>query len=129
MCAARLPRRPLGNTGLEVSVLGFGASPLGGVFEDIDEAEGIQSVHAAFRLGINFFDSSPFYGGTKSETVRPAAAVRCAFPNRLRARMASDAPLGRRPSVSGAAVAVGPPHTRKCVVPIPLLACRCWARG
>jgi hypothetical protein len=28
-----LPRRVLGNTGLEVSVLGFGASPLGGVFQ------------------------------------------------------------------------------------------------
>ena len=28
-----LPRRPLGLTGLEVSVLGFGASPLGGVFQ------------------------------------------------------------------------------------------------
>jgi hypothetical protein len=28
-----LPRRPLGNTGLNVSVIGFGASPLGSVFE------------------------------------------------------------------------------------------------
>ncbi len=28
-----MPRRPLGQTGLEVSVLGFGASPLGGVFQ------------------------------------------------------------------------------------------------
>lgn len=28
-----LPRRPLGATGLEVSVIGFGASPLGSVFE------------------------------------------------------------------------------------------------
>jgi len=27
-----LPRRPLGSTGLEVSVIGFGASPLGSVF-------------------------------------------------------------------------------------------------
>jgi hypothetical protein len=38
--------------------------------QDINEAEGIASVHEAFKLGINFFDSSPFYGGTKSETVR-----------------------------------------------------------
>lgn len=30
---AAIPRRLLGNTGLEVSVLGFGASPLGSVFE------------------------------------------------------------------------------------------------
>jgi L-galactose dehydrogenase len=26
-------------------------------------------VHEAFRLGINFFDTSPFYGCTKSEIV------------------------------------------------------------
>lgn len=31
--AAPFPKRLLGNTGLEVSVLGFGASPLGSVFE------------------------------------------------------------------------------------------------
>jgi L-galactose dehydrogenase len=31
--APKLPRRPLGATGLEVSVIGFGASPLGSVFE------------------------------------------------------------------------------------------------
>lgn len=63
------PRRPLGNTGLEVSVLGFGASPLGGVYQEFDEAACIEAVAEAFRLGINFFDTSPYYGATKSETV------------------------------------------------------------
>lgn len=29
-------RRSLGNTGIDVSPLGFGASPLGGVFGDVD---------------------------------------------------------------------------------------------
>ena len=33
MAARRLPRRILGGTGLEISVLGFGASPLGSVFQ------------------------------------------------------------------------------------------------
>lgn len=33
MAAPKVPRRPLGKTGLDVSVLGFGASPLGGVFQ------------------------------------------------------------------------------------------------
>lgn len=37
--------------------------------QEINEAEGIASVHEAFRLGINFFDTSPFYGNTKSEQV------------------------------------------------------------
>ena len=64
----QLPRRPLGATGLEVSVLGFGASPLGGVFSAVDPEEGTRSVVAAFQRGINFFDTSPFYGDTRSET-------------------------------------------------------------
>lgn len=38
--------------------------------QEINEAEGIASVHEAFKLGINFFDTSPFYGSTKSEAVR-----------------------------------------------------------
>lgn len=61
--------RILGKTGLKVSVLGYGASPLGSVFRAIDEAEGIRCVHAAIDLGINFIDVSPYYGITKAETV------------------------------------------------------------
>lgn len=61
--------RPLGNTGLEVSALSFGASSLGGVFHDIDEAEGIRTVHAAIDAGINLIDVSPYYGLTKAETM------------------------------------------------------------
>jgi len=60
--------RRLGKTGLNVSVIGFGASPLGNVFDDCDESEGIRSVHAAIDLGINFFDVAPFYGLTLAET-------------------------------------------------------------
>jgi len=59
----------LGKTGLQVSSLGFGASPLGSVFRPIDETEGIRTVHTAIDLGINFIDVSPYYGLTKAETV------------------------------------------------------------
>eukprot|EP00192_Tetraselmis_astigmatica_P013108 CAMPEP_0117667070 /NCGR_PEP_ID=MMETSP0804-20121206/10749_1 /TAXON_ID=1074897 /ORGANISM="Tetraselmis astigmatica, Strain CCMP880" /LENGTH=327 /DNA_ID=CAMNT_0005474729 /DNA_START=171 /DNA_END=1154 /DNA_ORIENTATION=- len=69
MSETQIPRRPLGTTGLEVSVIGFGASPLGSVFQEIDEDEGVASVHEAVSLGINFFDTSPFYGITRSEQV------------------------------------------------------------
>jgi L-galactose dehydrogenase len=60
--------RRLGKTELNVSVIGFGASPLGNVFDDCDEQEGIRSVHCAIDLGINFFDVAPFYGITLAET-------------------------------------------------------------
>ena len=61
--------RALGKTGLNVSALSFGASSLGGVFRNVEEAEGIRTVHAAVDLGINFIDVSPYYGLTKAETV------------------------------------------------------------
>src|SRR5215469_18859020 len=59
--------RKLGNTGLEVSVLGFGASSLGGVFHQVDPDECVKTVWAALDGGINFFDVSPAYGETLAE--------------------------------------------------------------
>jgi L-galactose dehydrogenase len=59
--------KQLGRTGLEVSVIGFGASPLGNEFGGIDPAEGERAVDAAIDNGINFFDTSPYYGRTLSE--------------------------------------------------------------
>lgn len=59
--------RELGKTGLRVSVLGFGASPLGNVFDDVSPAEGERAVHAAIDRGINLFDVSPYYGKTLAE--------------------------------------------------------------
>lgn len=61
--------RTLGTTGLEISVLGYGASSLGGVFRQTDDAEGIRSVHAALDHGVNFIDVSPYYGATRAESV------------------------------------------------------------
>lgn len=61
--------RPLGRTGLNVSILGYGASSLGGVFRDIREEEGLRAVHESLDAGINFIDVSPYYGVTKAETV------------------------------------------------------------
>ncbi|CAL9129715.1 L-galactose dehydrogenase-like [Musa acuminata AAA Group] len=66
---ATLERRELGNTGFKLSCLGFGASPLGNVFGDVSPADALASVRLALRYGINFFDTSPYYGDTVSETV------------------------------------------------------------
>jgi L-galactose dehydrogenase len=61
--------RPLGNTGESVSVLGYGASPLGGVYGRVDAAEAVSSVKAALDLGVNFIDVAPFYGATRAEAL------------------------------------------------------------
>ncbi|CAM8901456.1 unnamed protein product [Rhodiola kirilowii] len=69
MSVAKMEARELGNTGLKLSCVGFGASPLGNVFGPVSLEEAIGSVRRAFDLGINFFDTSPYYGGTLSEKI------------------------------------------------------------
>jgi L-galactose dehydrogenase len=59
--------RTLGKTEISVSVIGFGASPLGNEFGSIAATEGERAVHAAIDGGINFFDVSPYYGRTLAE--------------------------------------------------------------
>lgn len=61
--------KKLGKTGLNVPVLSYGASSLGSVFRNIDEEEGIKTVHTAVEFGMNLIDVSPYYGLTKAETV------------------------------------------------------------
>ncbi len=61
--------RPLGNTGMNVSILGLGCAPLGGAYGAFEQAEAIRAVHLALDNGINILDTSPYYGATKSETV------------------------------------------------------------
>src|SRR5438045_3970047 len=59
--------RPLGNTGLTLPVLSFGASSLGQEFRPVDVNEALRAVHVALDLGMNFIDTSPFYGRGLSE--------------------------------------------------------------
>lgn len=59
--------RPLGQTGLHVFVLNFGASSLGSVFHSVKLDDCIETVNTALDGGINFLDVSPAYGGTRAE--------------------------------------------------------------
>src|SRR5687768_6669576 len=61
--------RRLGKTGLELPVLSFGASSLGQEFRQVDLGEALRSVHAALDCGMNFIDTSPFYGRGMSEVL------------------------------------------------------------
>ena len=59
--------RPLGHTGLELPWLSFGASSLGQEFRSVEVNEALRSVRVALDLGLNFIDTSPFYGRGMSE--------------------------------------------------------------
>lgn len=70
----QLQRRPLGATGLELSLLGFGSWAAGGgdyIFglgSQRDE-DSIAAVHAAVASGMNWIDTAPVYGFGHSETI------------------------------------------------------------
>ncbi|TMP96921.1 MAG: aldo/keto reductase, partial [Verrucomicrobia bacterium] len=61
--------RELGKTGLKLSVVSYGAASLGNEYGNLDEAQGIRSLHVALDGGVNFIDTSPYYGRTLSERV------------------------------------------------------------
>src|SRR3954453_19290531 len=63
-----MEHRTVGATGLEVSAIGFGGSPLGNEFGEISEEETTRAVREAIDSGINFFDVSPYYGRTLAES-------------------------------------------------------------
>jgi L-galactose dehydrogenase len=62
-----IPTRPLGKTGIELPILSFGASSLGAEFRAITLDEAMRSTQTALELGMNFIDTSPFYGRGMSE--------------------------------------------------------------
>ncbi len=62
-----IPTRPLGKTGIDLPILSFGASSLGAEFRSITLEEAMQSTRTALDLGMNFIDTSPFYGRGMSE--------------------------------------------------------------
>jgi aryl-alcohol dehydrogenase-like predicted oxidoreductase len=61
--------RPLGRTGLDVPILSFGASSMGAEFRRVTLEEALSSVRVALDLGMNFIDTSPFYGRGMSEVL------------------------------------------------------------
>lgn len=61
--------RPLGNTGLQLPVLSFGASSLGQEFRRVRLDEALKAVDAALDCGMNYIDTSPYYGRGMSEVL------------------------------------------------------------
>ena len=67
-------RRLLGGTGLEISVVGFGAWAIGGGgwewgWGPQDDADSIAAIERALELGVNWIDTAPIYGFGRSEEV------------------------------------------------------------
>ena len=59
--------RRLGNTGMEVSEIGFGCGNVGGLMIRGGHNDQVRAVERAMELGINYFDTAPSYGDGQSE--------------------------------------------------------------
>ena len=64
---AELPKRRLGQQGLEVSALGLGCMGMSQSYGDADENESIATIHRALDLGVTFFDTAEAYGPYRNE--------------------------------------------------------------
>ena len=65
--------RKFGNTGIEISALGFGAMRLPTKKVDgkdvFDHEEGVKIIHRALDLGVNYVDTAPYYCDKESEII------------------------------------------------------------
>ena len=62
-----LATRSIRETGVEVSVLGFGAAPIGNLYRPRTPAEAANAIDAAWSGGVGYFDTAPHYGLGLSE--------------------------------------------------------------
>lgn len=59
--------RLLGQTGLKLSIIGFGGSGYGNVYGRYDKKEAITALCNGIDSGINYIDTAPWYGQGQSE--------------------------------------------------------------
>lgn len=65
-----MEKRRLGDSELFTSVIGFGAWAAGKTgWGDVEERSIVEAIRTAYDLGVNFFDTAPFYGYGESERI------------------------------------------------------------
>lgn len=63
----KLVSRRVGQTKLNIPTLGFGAAPLGGLFDAVDSSDATETLAKAIDCGVSYVDTAPFYGFGRSE--------------------------------------------------------------
>ena len=98
--------RRLGRTSVRVSALGFGAAPIGNLYQPLDDDVARAAVDAAWDGGARYFDTAPHYGLGLSERRLGAALA-----DRPRAEFAVSTKVGRlleaNPAPTGSDLAAG----------------------
>lgn len=60
--------RSFGPSSVQVSLLGFGAAPIGNLYQAMPDARALEAVARALDLGVGYFDTAPHYGFGLSES-------------------------------------------------------------
>ncbi len=68
--------RQIGATDIAITRLGFGGGALGDAFEVTSDDQAAATLSTAWEYGINYYDTAPWYGNTKSER-RVGAFLQC----------------------------------------------------
>ena len=64
-----MQQRKLGSNGPEVSAIGYGAMGVSIAYGDSDQAQGIETIRAAFDQGVTLFDTAAVYGWGENEKI------------------------------------------------------------
>ncbi|MFD8723052.1 aldo/keto reductase [Streptomyces sp. NPDC059629] len=91
----------LGQSTVEVSELGLGGGPLGGLFAAADDDTAAATLTAAWSSGIRYFDTSPHYGIGHSERrtgefLRPLPRGEFTLSTKVGRLLVEQDPAGRR---------------------------------
>lgn len=106
-----LPMRPFGRSNIPMSLIGFGAAPIGNLYQSLSDAQASSAVQSALDSGVCYFDTAPHYGFGLSETRLGAALARVSITKQtsVNERIVVSTKVGRLlvPSSSTAAVRHG----------------------
>lgn len=71
-----IPQRRFGRSSLTLSLLGFGAAPIGNLYQPLTGSQASRAVKEALDSGIRYFDTAPHYGFGLSESRLGTALAR-----------------------------------------------------
>lgn len=67
MTQTTLPTKPIGNTSLQVPWLGIGTGSFSGLYNEVPEAQAVETIHYALDHGMTLVDTAPWYGAFVAE--------------------------------------------------------------
>jgi len=105
-----MQKRRLGNSGMEVSAIGYGSMGLSANYgPPVDRQEGVKIIRAAVELGVTFFDTAEAYGPFRNEELVGEALA----PFREQVTIATKFGFGINPDGSRYGLDSRPAHIRQ----------------